>query len=719
MEWTTFQNKYATTATAVEGTLQDFFNMLRDAGPYKNKDMCKWVKLARFGEKRTADNSLRHNENVLAITGVEGDYDGELIQPEEVIKKLEAAQIRAIVYTSPSYTPEKPRWRVIAPCSKEMPTAWRDILLSRINGVLGGILANESFTLSQSYYFGQVEGAEYRVLATFDDLEDGYCIDDLPMLDDIAIGKKNAPQTAEDAPYSQDTIAKKVQELGRKLRTGDGRRDLLKSHIASASGRGIRSEADLMTLVHGVAAQFFDPADPFDPKDVGEIVAWAAGKDKAAAAEAARMVAGLMPAIPPEQHPLAQFVEIDTKPRAVDWVIPGLIASGVVTISGARGVGKTTAILPLAMAAAGLHAQGYALAPKPGRWRHVIYVVEDIAQAQRIVAGMVGHSNLGLRMEVVRERLHLVEAKRLDPKIVVEVGELYRAKFTRTVDGVEIPPLVVFDTKSAVLAMESENDNSEASRAVALLKEKFADLPTWVVGHIAKTLTGSQDVDSLSDRGAGAFEADAVQNLYLIKQQGTRILLLGKKRFHSPWRELPVECHSAEVLATDAWGDTEVTLLLWGIVAPTVESRQEASEDAAKEEAAAREAEARKKAMEAVHGAWKLGQPLNRTALKSRIGMKAQEAVGLIDALLCEGHLASVTVPAKERTNPKRSEYLIYLDATERAAYIDTGALPRAKTVPPASWRKGLPAVCDSEIPFVPDDENETGEILQASEVEA
>lgn len=428
---------------------------------------------------------------------------------------------------------------------------------------------------------------------------------------------------------------------------------------------------------------------------------------------------GNAPTIPPEQHPLAQFVEIDTKPRAVDWVIPGLIASGVVTISGARGVGKTTAILPLAMAAAGLHAQGYALAPKPGRWRHVIYVVEDIAQAQRIVAGMVGHSNLGLRMEDVRERLHLVEAKRLDPKIVVEVGELYRAKFTRTVDGVEIPPLVVFDTKSAVLAMESENDNSEASRAVALLKEKFADLPTWVVGHIAKTLTGSQDVDSLSDRGAGAFEADAVQNLYLIKQQGTRILLLGKKRFHSPWRELPVECHSAEVLATDAWGDTEVTLLLWGIVAPTVESRQEASEDAAKEEAAAREAEARKKAMEAVHGAWKLGQPLNRTALKSRIGMKAQEAVGLIDALLCEGHLASVTVPAKERTNPKRSEYLIYLDATERAAYIDTGALPRAKTVPPASWRKGLPAVCDSEIPFVPDDENETGEILQASEVEA
>ena len=52
---------------------------------------------------------------------------------------------------------------------------------------------------------------------------------------------------------------------------------------------------------------------------------------------------------------------------------------------------------------------------------------------------------------------------RLDPSFLASVGTTYREKFTRTVSGVEILPLVVLDTKSAVLAIENENDNSEAS----------------------------------------------------------------------------------------------------------------------------------------------------------------------------------------------------------------------------------------------------------------
>ena len=36
--------------------------------------------------------------------------------------------------------------------------ATRARFLARVNGVLGGVLAGESFTLSQSYYFGGIEG---------------------------------------------------------------------------------------------------------------------------------------------------------------------------------------------------------------------------------------------------------------------------------------------------------------------------------------------------------------------------------------------------------------------------------------------------------------------------------------------------------------------------------------------------------------------------------
>jgi hypothetical protein len=35
-----------------------------------------WLKLARFGDLRSAKGSLRHDANVQAITGIEADYDG-------------------------------------------------------------------------------------------------------------------------------------------------------------------------------------------------------------------------------------------------------------------------------------------------------------------------------------------------------------------------------------------------------------------------------------------------------------------------------------------------------------------------------------------------------------------------------------------------------------------------------------------------------------------
>lgn len=276
-----------------------------------------------------------------------------------------------------------------------------------------------------------------------------------------------------------------------------------------------------------------------------------------------------------DAHPMAQFIPIDHSARAPKWIIPGLIESGVITISGARGVGKTTCILPLAMAAAGLHGAGYELGPKkPERWRHVVYVVEHVEQAQRIIAGLVLHSGLGIDSKDVAERLHLVEAKRLPPSQLVTVGKLYRERFSRTVQGVEIPPLVVFDTKAAVIAMDNENDNSEASRAIAALKQDFEGLPCWIIGHIAKANFGSQDAKTMSDRGAGAFEADTIQNLYLVEEDKERYMILGKKRFETAIVEGIIKPGNATVDALDEWGDIEPTKLLWGIIEPSDVARE-------------------------------------------------------------------------------------------------------------------------------------------------
>lgn len=396
-----------------------------------------------------------------------------------------------------------------------------------------------------------------------------------------------------------------------------------------------------------------------------------------------------------DAHPLAQFVEFDTTPRAVRWIIPGVVEHGVVTISGARGVGKTTCILPLAMTAAGLHGPGDPLAPK--HWRHCVYIVEHVEQAQRIVAGMVEHGNLGIGAEDVRERLHIVEARRLDPAHVAQVGKLYRERFARTVNGVEVLPLVVLDTKAAVLALDNENDNSEGSRAVYALKQGFAGLPTWIIGHVAKAQFGRTDVAALSDRGAGSFEADAIQNAYLVQEGEARYLLLGKRRFEARWPELQVVSHMAEVTAYDEWGDPETTTLRWGIVTPADLSRQEARKEA--QEAAERErrGDMRQAIFDAVQIAWQAGNPLSKTGVKTTVSdFKKSDIWTEVEALLSEGWLYEVEVPKNQRTNTAKARFLVKLDTPEHEEFRSSGIVPAAKLVIPQSWRK-------PEIPPVPE----------------
>lgn len=414
------------------------------------------------------------------------------------------------------------------------------------------------------------------------------------------------------------------------------------------------------------------------------------------------------------QHPLAQFVRLNRRPQAVRWVVPGLIEEGVVTIAGARGVGKTTVILPLALAVAGLHAQGYPLAPRPDRWRHVIYVAEQVSQAERILAGVVEHGGMGVSWESVDERLHLVEARRLDVADVAAVGELYRQQFTRVVDGVEILPLVIFDTQAASFAMASENDNSEASRIMATLKQSFAGLPVWLVSHVAKAAIGRSDIPTLTARGAGAFEADAAANLYITTEgegdQQRRYLSIGKTRAEPQHgTDLAIVSSCVETTGTNAWGESETVHLRWATVQPMGESRSalraKAQEDAQEAAAQAREVELREELLDRTEEAWRLGHPLSRSGLRTKVRGKVSEILLAIDALEAEGWLHQVEVPAAIRANNSKARFMVRLTAEEKDKYRATGVLPTAKTAIPASWRKAEV----SPVPANSDDATKTG----------
>lgn len=168
------------------GTWADFCAWIERLEPQPVKAESPLIKFARFGSVRTDKGSLRHDANVIEVTGIEGDYDDEAVTPDEAIARLERAGVRALVVTTHTHTPENPRWRVFAPLSASVHPAERKRLVGRLNGALYGCLARESFTLSQSYFVGGRPGGEYRTLHTFDDPEDGECIDRIDALDALA-----------------------------------------------------------------------------------------------------------------------------------------------------------------------------------------------------------------------------------------------------------------------------------------------------------------------------------------------------------------------------------------------------------------------------------------------------------------------------------------------------------------------------------------------------
>ena len=275
----------------ITSTWDAFCMRVAAAQEYPDKGSQPLIKLAMFSSHRTAAHSLRHDANVMWVTGIEGDYDRGEVRMEQAVEMLERAGVRAVLHSSASSTPDKPRWRVLCPLSEKRTPDARAALVARLNGVLGGILANESFTLSQSYYVGRVPGGVYTTAVTFEDANEGSCIDEQDDLDELAIGRPSAGVPVAGAgaggyvdgaglSLGVEMFEAKVAELGRKLRTGDSRRDLIRSYLASRSARGL-GEAELIKLVEAVVGDYFDPADPIDQGTILAMMRSFAIKDRA------------------------------------------------------------------------------------------------------------------------------------------------------------------------------------------------------------------------------------------------------------------------------------------------------------------------------------------------------------------------------------------------------------------------------------------------------
>lgn len=263
-----------------------------------------------------------------------------------------------------------------------------------------------------------------------------------------------------------------------------------------------------------------------------------------------------------EPHPLSLTRSAGSGASHVtifEYIYDDFMSTGVNVVAGAPGVGKTTLIVPMALATAHLCPKDYAL--KPQVRRNVIIITESVVQVQRVIYSLYTWGYTGAAAREFDERVRVISAQRLDPKIVAQVADEYR---TWTVDNARADgevfkalPLVVFDTANAVFDLENENDNAEVGRAMAYIKQSFAAFPIIIVSHTAKVL-GQGESELLSPRGASAWTGDA-QGVYTVFKDGDtddapRVLKATKVRFPTRFAELTFDLVSNRELHKDVLG---------------------------------------------------------------------------------------------------------------------------------------------------------------------
>lgn len=269
----------------------------------------------------------------------------------------------------------------------------------------------------------------------------------------------------------------------------------------------------------------------------------------------------------PEHSTLeSRKLEIHTELIAPAYVVDGIIPEGVGVIAGSAGIGKTTGIIPLAAVVAGFSSHLSDIKAK--RRRHVIVLTEDDAQVSRLLVGitewMLLDSGQKVTIDDIAQWIHLYSSKRLTSKNLrqnlEEIIGFDNAMATNDGKTIVVPPLVIIDTAAANFELNNENANAEISGFMAVLKEMHTKtrMNIWVIAHLAKTAKGISidEMDTLSARGGGAWEADANWTAVLsADDDGKRILKMNKRRIEIIFTEIFFQSITHSKSAQDEFGD--------------------------------------------------------------------------------------------------------------------------------------------------------------------
>jgi len=292
-------------------------------------------------------------------------------------------------------------------------------------------------------------------------------------------------------------------------------------------------------------------------------------------------VTDLAAAVP---HALAVYLDAyDELVEAPEYVIDNLLGAATSVVAGERGLGKTSTLVPLLLCCTGL-LNNYPLTSTIRR--KVVYIAEDAGQVHRIISAMREDGMITASREEFHKWFKLVAAKRMQAEEIVKAVSAYKDLCTPNdkLDGgvYNAPPVVCIDTTNATIDLENISDNAEVSKAVATLRQAFHPIPLVLVGHVTKA--SRTDAKLVSFIGAGAWEADTQQTLYLVLEDKERYLVMGKKRFEPEVTEYQIESYVASFDAQDKLGNTVEIKCYYGIPrATTAEAKADAKEERSKE----------------------------------------------------------------------------------------------------------------------------------------
>jgi hypothetical protein len=140
---------------------------LADFIPEKHADSkmgLPWLKLARFGDRRTEKNCLRHDANIVNHSGFEIDCDGGPLSIDDAAALFKRHKLACVLYDSPSAATKPNRWRALFPFSCELTSRERLEIVEQMGALVPGLDMKSSRGASTSFLFGGVGDFKPRVL---------------------------------------------------------------------------------------------------------------------------------------------------------------------------------------------------------------------------------------------------------------------------------------------------------------------------------------------------------------------------------------------------------------------------------------------------------------------------------------------------------------------------------------------------------------------------